>query len=154
MEGGLGKSREASQSELCIWPYFLSFFLHLYWSIIWPYFHHYLKETEECRKGHGQLRKVLLEKETERVKTLWYRGTERNMSLLFFIKYRKLPYCIYYLLFKSCTCGDSLSVPWLGLCVVTAEGPGSIPGWGPKIPQALQPIKKERKEKILFNCTS
>ena len=32
--------------------------------------------------------------------------------------------------------GNSLAVQWLGLCAFTAEGTGSIPGWGTKIPQA------------------
>ena len=36
--------------------------------------------------------------------------------------------------------GNSLAVQWLGLCTLTAEGPGeglgSIPGQGTKIPQA------------------
>ena len=30
--------------------------------------------------------------------------------------------------------GNSLAVQWLGLCTLTAEGPGSIPGQGTKIP--------------------
>ena len=35
-------------------------------------------------------------------------------------------------------------VQWLGLCTLTAEGPGSIPGLGTKIPQAkTQPKKKK-----------
>ena len=42
-------------------------------------------------------------------------------------------------------------VQWLGLCAFTAEGPGSIPGRGTKIPQAGQcgqhPPPKKRKEK-------
>ena len=33
--------------------------------------------------------------------------------------------------------GNSLVVQWLGLCTLTAEGLGSIPGWGTKIPPAL-----------------
>ena len=36
-------------------------------------------------------------------------------------------------------------VQGLGLCALTAEGPGSIPGRGTMIPQAVQPKKKERK---------
>lgn len=31
--------------------------------------------------------------------------------------------------------GNSLLVHWLGLYGLTAEGPGSFPGWGIKIPQ-------------------
>ena len=37
-------------------------------------------------------------------------------------------------------------VQWLGLHAVTTKGPGSIPGWGTKIPQASQWGKKETKE--------
>ena len=32
--------------------------------------------------------------------------------------------------------GKSLAAQWLGLPALTAEGPGSVPGWG--IPQAAQ----------------
>ena len=32
--------------------------------------------------------------------------------------------------------GNSLAVQWLGLSAFTAEGSGSIPGWGTKILQA------------------
>ena len=34
--------------------------------------------------------------------------------------------------------GNSLVVQCLGLCASTGGGPGSIPGWGTKIPQSLQ----------------
>ena len=34
--------------------------------------------------------------------------------------------------------GDILVVQWLELCIFTAKGPGSIPGWGTKIPQVIQ----------------
>ena len=33
--------------------------------------------------------------------------------------------------------GNSLEIQWLGLGAFTAMGPGLIPGWGTKIPQAL-----------------
>ena len=33
--------------------------------------------------------------------------------------------------------GNSPVVPWLGLCTLTAEDTGLIPGWGTKIPQAM-----------------
>ena len=46
--------------------------------------------------------------------------------------------------------GNSLAVQWLGLGAFTAVGPGSIPGWGTKIPQALgQKTKKHKTEAIL-----
>ena len=34
---------------------------------------------------------------------------------------------------------------WLGLYVLTAEGPGSIPGWGTKTPQAKWHGQKQNK---------
>ena len=42
--------------------------------------------------------------------------------------------------------GNSLVDQWLGLSAFTAEGPGSIPGWAYKIPQAAQ--HGQRKKKI------
>ena len=36
-------------------------------------------------------------------------------------------------------------VQWLGLCTLTAEGPGSIPGQGTKIPQ---PVWCGQKKKL------
>nr|XP_058938824.1 ubiquitin-ribosomal protein eS31 fusion protein-like [Kogia breviceps] len=41
--------------------------------------------------------------------------------------------------------GNFLVVQWLGLCTLTAEGPGSIPGWETKIPQATRPKEKKRE---------
>ena len=41
--------------------------------------------------------------------------------------------------------GNSLAVQWLGLGAFTAEGPGSIPGWGTKIPQAVWCRQKKKK---------
>ena len=38
---------------------------------------------------------------------------------------------------KNDDVGNSLVVQWLGLHTFTAEGAGSIPGWGTKIPQAV-----------------
>ena len=49
--------------------------------------------------------------------------------------------------------GNSLAVQWLGLLTFTAEGTGSIPGWGTKIPQAVRPGQhpppppKQKKQK-------
>ena len=40
---------------------------------------------------------------------------------------------------------EFLEVQWLGLSTFIAEGPGSIPGWGTKIPQAVQSDKKRKK---------
>ena len=42
---------------------------------------------------------------------------------------------------------NSLVVQWLGLGSFTAKGPGSIPGWGTKIPQAMQRGQKKKKSK-------
>ena len=33
--------------------------------------------------------------------------------------------------------GNSQGVQWLGRLTFTAKGPGSIPGWGTKIPQSM-----------------
>ena len=41
--------------------------------------------------------------------------------------------------------GSSLVVQWLGLSAPTARGPGSVLGWGTKIPQALWLSKKKKK---------
>ena len=38
-------------------------------------------------------------------------------------------------------------VQWLGLHAFTAEGPGSIPSWGTKVPQAVQFGKKKKIRK-------
>ena len=43
--------------------------------------------------------------------------------------------------------GNSLAVQWLGRCTFTAEGPGSIPGRGTKIPQALWRGQKKKDKK-------
>ena len=43
------------------------------------------------------------------------------------------------------THGEFPGGPVLGLHVFTTEGPGSIPGRGTKIPQAMQPEKKKKK---------
>ena len=43
--------------------------------------------------------------------------------------------------------GSSLAVQWLGLSAFTAEVPGSIPGQGTKIPQAVQCGKNKTKQK-------
>ena len=42
--------------------------------------------------------------------------------------------------------GNSLGVQWLGLCTLTAEGPGSILGQGTKIPQAVLSGQKKKKK--------
>ena len=43
--------------------------------------------------------------------------------------------------------GNSLAVQWLGLGTFTAEGPGSIPGWGTKILQAKWHGQKTKTNK-------
>ena len=55
---------------------------------------------------------------------------------------------IWWILFKPVS-GHSLAVQWLGLCDLTAEGPGSIPGQGTKIPQAAQRGQKTNKQKLV-----
>ena len=59
-------------------------------------------------------------------------------------------YILYCLKFKleGLGVGNSLVAQWLGLRTSTAEGLGSIPGLGTKIPQAtcpLLPLKKKFK---------
>ena len=48
---------------------------------------------------------------------------------------------------KTPVFGNSLAVQWLGLCTFTAEVPGSTPGWGTNIPQAVQRGKKKKKKR-------
>ena len=48
---------------------------------------------------------------------------------------------------KKYTQGNSLAVQWLGLCAFTAEGPGSIHGWGTKITQVSECGEKKKKKK-------
>ena len=50
--------------------------------------------------------------------------------------------------------GKSLVDQWLGLHAFTAEGVGSIPGRGTKIPQAVQRSKKKEKKNtsVFLNC--
>ena len=43
---------------------------------------------------------------------------------------------------KCSNMGTSLVVQWLRLFTSTAGGAGLVPGWGTKIPHALQPRKK------------
>ena len=50
------------------------------------------------------------------------------------------------------TIGRSLAVGWLGLGTLTAEGPGSIPGQGTRVPQARQWGQKESKRTLTFFC--
>ena len=50
--------------------------------------------------------------------------------------------------------GNSPVVQWLGLCTFTAKGPGSIPGWGTKIPQAMRcGQRKKKNQKFNFPFT-
>ena len=53
-------------------------------------------------------------------------------------------YFLFYVLFIKKE-GNSMAVQWLGLSALTAEGQGSIPGWGTKIPRAKQSKKKGKK---------
>ena len=46
--------------------------------------------------------------------------------------------------------GNSLVVQWLGLRTFTAEGAGSIPGQGIKIPQAVWHGQKKKKKLVEF----
>ena len=53
------------------------------------------------------------------------------------------------ILFQESTARDFLEVQWLGLHSFTAEGPGSIPGWGTKIPQAAWHSPKKKSSLFL-----
>ena len=48
---------------------------------------------------------------------------------------------------KEVVSGNSLAVQWLGLCTFTAEGTGSIPGRGTKIPQATWHGQKQQQQR-------
>ena len=50
-----------------------------------------------------------------------------------------------------CAQGSSLAAQWLALCDFTAQGPGSIPGWGTKILQATQSSLKKKKKTVPNN---
>ena len=50
---------------------------------------------------------------------------------------------------KKDVIGNSLVVQWLGVHAFTAQGLGSIPGWGTKILQDARCGQKQRKEKGL-----
>ena len=57
------------------------------------------------------------------------------------------------LVFKNTILGNSLAVQWLGFRAFTAEGPGSIPGQGTKIPQATWRPQNKNKPKHHSHCT-
>ena len=50
---------------------------------------------------------------------------------------------------KTSITGNSLVVQWLGLCVLTAKGWGSVPGPGTKISQAPQWGQKKKRTSII-----
>ena len=41
--------------------------------------------------------------------------------------------------------GNSLVVQWLGLWALNVEGPGSVPGWGTRVPQATQRSQQNKQ---------
>ena len=43
--------------------------------------------------------------------------------------------------------GNFPAVQWLGLGTFTAEAPGSIPGWGTKIPRAMERAREGERER-------
>ena len=49
--------------------------------------------------------------------------------------------------------GNSWVVQWLRFLAFTAQGQGSIPGWGTKIPQAAQPKQKKKKSVCYVDYT-
>ena len=56
------------------------------------------------------------------------------------------PQIFLYFLFKKVNSGNSLAVQWLEIHAFTAEGTGSIPGWGTKIPQDTRRSQKKKKK--------
>ena len=60
---------------------------------------------------------------------------QKSKSYVFFFG---LHICFMYFPNKNVFGGNSLVVQWLGLWAFTAEGPGSIPGWGTKILKAVK----------------
>ena len=46
--------------------------------------------------------------------------------------------------------GEFLAVQWLGLCTSTAGGPGLIPGWETKIPEASHLAQNKNRKTILW----
>ena len=53
--------------------------------------------------------------------------------------------------FKIIKMGTSLAVQGLGFSAFTAEGPGSVPGWGTKIPHAVWPKAKTKSKSKIIN---
>ena len=64
--------------------------------------------------------------------------THRLMVLHSLMVEKKLKNNISWYLKITYNFGNSPVVQWLGLCALTAEGLGSIPGRETKIPQAIQ----------------
>ena len=58
---------------------------------------------------------------------------------------------IYYVSLYRSLPGTCLVVQWLGLHGFSAMGPGSIPGWGTKIPQAVW--QGQKKKKFANSCS-
>ena len=54
--------------------------------------------------------------------------------------------------FKWDSIGNYLVVQWLGLCTFTAEGVGSIPGWGTNILQEAWRGRKKKRKKGWHSC--
>ena len=50
--------------------------------------------------------------------------------------------------------GNSLAVQWLRFSAFTAVAPGSVSGWGAKVPQAVWPKDKMRKSTYIYFNTS
>ena len=43
--------------------------------------------------------------------------------------------------------GNSLVVQWLGFRALNVEGPGSVLGWGTRVPQATQRSQQNKQNK-------
>ena len=55
--------------------------------------------------------------------------------------------------FKNTEIHNSLVVHRLGLCALTAKGPGLIPGWGTTIPHVTWRNQKKKDEKYWNSYT-
>ena len=53
---------------------------------------------------------------------------------------------VFVLCFRKQRTGNSLVVQWLGLYASNAEGPGLIPGWETKVPQATRHGQKNKEK--------
>ena len=75
------------------------------------------------------------------------RGTRDQIANIRWIieKAREFQKNMYFCFIDYAKAGNSLVVQWLELQTFTAEGVGSVPDWGTKIPQAMQCSQNKTK---------